>query len=430
MKQKQLLGAVACLALPLIMAAHLLYEASRNGVDFTVYWAGAREFVRGGDLYAPGLAGTWMDAMAFTYPPFAALILAPTAFLPLELARTVQALSNLALGAALGVMIARYLMKKGVIRVSPHSRRWWLAAAFITGLLLLLGPWRNSLGLGQINPLLMVLIVADLLVTTRRHPNGLVPRGILSGIAAGIKLTPLVFLLYFVVRRDFKSAGRMLASFAATVGLMALLAPSESRQYWFSALRDTTRVGELSRFDNVSVRGFVARLGLPDEPSVVLWIALSLVVVGLGAAAIHRTRGLSDQWGAVGATAIVMLLISPVSWGHHWVWVAIIVPAVIGRAASAGRSPFGWARFLRSPAGVLCLLLTASFAMHPMEAAGLSGSPKPYDSISALSEVLVEIGLFPGVVILAWLAFSRTAALSTEPALFPARTVEETDALR
>jgi alpha-1,2-mannosyltransferase len=420
-KQKQILRALACLALPVIMAAYLVYKASKDGVDFEVYWAGAREFVTGGNLYAAGLQGTSFDAMAFTYPPFAALVLAPMALLPLEVAKGIQALSNLALGALLGMIVARYLMSVGVLRVSPHNRRWWLSAALITGLLLLLGPWRNSLSLGQINPLLMVLIVVDLLVTTRRRPNGLLPRGILTGIAAGIKLTPLVFLLYFVVRRDFRSAGRMLAGFAATVGLMALVAPSESLQYWFTALKDTTRVGELSRFDNVSLRGFIARLHLPSEAGNVLWIALSLLVIVLGALAVHRMRLQSDQWAAVGAAVLVMLLISPVSWSHHWVWVAVLVPALLGRFAAGSVSTFLWGRFFRSPAGILSILLVAGFALHPGESARLSGSADPYVSISAFSEVVVESGLLAGFLILAWLAFARESLLSAEASPFPGR---------
>jgi alpha-1,2-mannosyltransferase len=393
---------------PLLAITYLFQQAMLDGLDLKVYWAATRELANGGELYAPGLPGTPYGGMAFTYPPFAAAILAPMAMLPVEVALVIQTVSNFLIAAALGAGITRYLFIKGVVRASPGLPQYLLTSAFVMGLLLMLGPWRNSLALGQINPLLMGLIVADLLGSTRRRPNGLLPRGILTGIAAGIKLTPLVFLLYFVVRKDFKGAARMLGTFAATVALMAVIAPSLSRQYWLSSLRDTNRVGTLSRFENVSIRGFIARLRVDDGLASILWIVASLAVIALGALAVYRLRSIGDQWAAVSATALVMLLISPVSWSHHWVWVAILVPALIGRFANEGTEPFQWRRFLKSWPGVLSMLVVATFALQPPEAAKVSGSPEPYAAISTISEVVVESGMFAGVLILLWFALAAT----------------------
>lgn len=410
-KKKLWLWDILRILVPLLVAAYLFRQAMLDGLDLKVYWAATGEFVTGGDLYAPGLPGTPYGGMAFTYPPFAAAILAPMAFLPVQAALVIQTVSNLVIAGILGAAITRHLIARGVVRPSPGVGQYVLTSAFVAGVLLLAGPWRNSLALGQINPLLMGLIVADLLGSTRRRPNGFLPRGILTGIAAGIKLTPLVFLLYFVVRKDFKSAARMVATFAGTAAVMAVAAPSLSLQYWFSSLRDTNRVGTLSRFENISLRGFIARLRIDDGTANILWIVASLVVIALGAVAVHRLRLPEDQWAAVSATALVMLLVSPVSWSHHWVWVAVIVPAVIGRYAQAGRRPFTWPGFLRSWPGVLAVLAVATFALQPPEAAKLSGSPEPYAAISAFSEVVAESGLFAGVLILVWFATSRAGSM-------------------
>lgn len=419
MKKKIELWDILRILVPLLVAGYLFQQAMLDGLDLKVYWAAARELATGGDLYAPGLPGTPYGGMAFTYPPFAAAIMAPMAFLPANVALVIQTVSNLVIAGVLGGGITRYLMVKGAVRVAPGAAQWLLTSAFIAGLMLLLGPWRNSLALGQINPLLMLLIVADLLGSTRRRPNGLVPRGILSGIAAGIKLTPLVFLLYFAARKDFKSAARMVASFAATVGLMALVAPNLSLRYWLTALRDTSRVGTLSRFENISLRGFIARLHVDDSLGNVLWIGASLAVIALGAVTVYRLRSVPDQWQAVSATALVMLLISPVSWSHHWVWVALVIPAIIGRTVPPGPEAFSWLRFLRSWPGMLTVLTVAAFALQPPEAAKLSGSPEPYAAISAFSEVAAESGLFAALLLLVWFGVSRTGSLREKPRVLP-----------
>ncbi|WP_427172162.1 glycosyltransferase 87 family protein [Arthrobacter sp. 92] len=423
-KKKIELWDVLRILVPLLVAAYLFQQAMLDGLDLRVYWAGARELATGGDLYAPGLPGTPYGGMAFTYPPFAAAIMAPMAFLPADVALAIQTVSNLVIAGVLGAGITRYLMVKGAVRVPPRAAQWWLTSAFVAGLMLLLGPWRNSLALGQINPLLMLLIAADLLGSTRRRPNGLLPRGILSGIAAGIKLTPLVFLLYFVVRKDFRGAARMAASFAATVGLMVLMAPDLSLRYWLTALRDTSRVGTLSRFENISLRGFIARLHVDESLGNVLWIGASLAVIALGAVIVYRLRSAPDQWEAVSATALVMLLISPVSWSHHWVWVALVVPVIIGRAVPAGSEAgcsdaFRWLRFLRSWPGVLAVLTVAAFSLQPPEAAKLSGSLEPYAAISAFSELVAESGMFAAVLLLVWFAVSRSGSLRSNPRALP-----------
>lgn len=396
------------LLVPLVIAAFLFRQALQDGLDLRVYWAAAREFISGGELYAPGLPGTPYGGMAFTYPPFAAAVLSPMALLPVQAALVVQTLSNLVIAAIIGTVVTQYLVHRSVARTPGGPAQLLIASLFITGLILLLGPWRNSLALGQINPLLMALILLDLLGSTRRRPKGFVPRGVLTGIAAGLKLTPLVFLLYFVVRGDFRSAARMAGTFVATVGLMALLAPSLSAQYWLSALQDTNRVGTLARFENISLRGFFARLDLEPGTTSALWIVASLVVTVMAAIVIYRMRRHEDQWVPVTAAALVMLLVSPVSWSHHWVWVAAIVPAIVGRYAQSTQRPFRWLRFLRSWPGALAVVLVASFALQPPEAAMLSGSPAPYAAISAFSEVVVEFGIFGGILILAWFATLTT----------------------
>lgn len=411
---KPLLRDLFKVAFPLVVAVYLFNVAMQDGLDLRVYWAGAREFLSGGDLYAGGLPGTPYGGMAFTYPPFAAALFVPLALMPVDVALVCQTLLNTVFAGTVGLLIAHYLRSKGVLPAGRGRYGLWIDAAAMTGVVLLLGPWRNSLALGQINPLLLVLISVDLLASTRRHPDGFLPRGILTGLAAGIKLTPLVFLLFFVMRGDFKGAARMIAAFAGTVAIMALAAPGFSAQYWLSSLGETNRVGTLSRFENISLRGFISRLEPDPAAGTVLWVGLCAAVVAVAAFIIYVSRHDADPWGAVAATALVMLLVSPVSWGHHWVWVVLIVPALLGRFRDKTPTTFSWRRLVPSPAGILCLLMLACFALQPVEAAQLAGSPNPYAAVSVVSEMLTQSGLFVAVLVLAWLAVSRPGRSATD----------------
>ncbi|MDQ0078494.1 glycosyltransferase 87 family protein [Arthrobacter oryzae] len=410
MKPKIQLWDIVRIVVPLVISAYLLRKAWENGLDLRVYWAGARAFVNGDDLYARGLQETLNGGMAFTYPPFAAALFSPMAFLPFELVKISQALLSLAMACTLGTLITRFLVYCRVLR-SEHTRgQFLLTVGLITGLVLMLGPWRVTLSVGQINPLLMVLVVLDLIRPTRGHSKAFLPQGILTGIAAGIKLTPLTFLLYFVIRKDFKSAARMLGTFLATVTLMWVLTPSYSVQYWLSSLLDTNRVGSLLMYENVSIRGFVARFRIDDGTSTALWVIGAVAAISLGALAIHRQRESDNQWVAVSATALVMLLVSPVSWDHHWVWLAVIIPAVMGSWSLARPRSFHLREFARSWAGVLTLFTVGGFALGSALAAQLTGTENRLVGVSTLSEVAAELGMFGGMLILGWFALSPTCS--------------------
>lgn len=411
LKPKIQLWDLVRIVVPLLISVYLLRKAWNNGLDLRVYWAGAKAFVSGGSLYAPVLPETLNGGMAFTYPPFAAAIFSPMAFLPFDTVKIIQALFSLAIALILGILITRYLASRGVLRTESGRGQFLLTAGFVAGLVLMTGPWRVTLSVGQINPVLMLLVVVDLLTPRRGRMERFMPQGMLTGIAAAIKLTPLTFLLYFVVRRDFKSAFRMLAAFAATVSLMWLITPSYSLQYWLSALIDTNRVGALSMYENVSIRGLVARFRIDDGTSTAIWVIASIVAVGLGALAVYRQRRSNDQWPAVSATALVMLLISPVSWDHHWVWVAVIVPAVVASWARAQSRPFQVRAFVRSWACALVVVTMSAFASGAALAAQFTGTQDRNLGVSTLSEVAAELGLFSGMLVLCWLAFSPTCSV-------------------
>jgi alpha-1,2-mannosyltransferase len=331
----ELVTLLAILATAVFMSSRL--DAwGEQGLDFSVYWHGGKILNEAGqspsDLYSRTVGWAGGPELPFTYPPFAALLFGLLARLPEESALM---LFNAA-GAAVAVWVAvrgvRYWSAKqdwrstfGGAGFKATRNRW--GAVILLLAVINLGPWRETLAFGQINILLMGLMAADLLAGNQRWNQGFPGRGFLVGMAAGIKLTPLVFGLYFLVRKDWRGLFNMAGGFAFTVLLGWLVRPAESFTFWLEILPDTSRIGGAGYVDNLSIKGALLHFGVPEAGVTVPWLLLSLLVAGAGALVIKAASDQGARVVAISATALTMLLISPVSWSHHWVWMAAVLPA-------------------------------------------------------------------------------------------------------
>jgi alpha-1,2-mannosyltransferase len=268
--------------------------------------------------------------------------LAPLAVAPLEADGTLLTLISIALT---GVVIVITLRAQG-----RQPAVWGLVA--ITTVALLLQPVRATLGMGQINLVLLAAVVADVLLV--RTPW---PRGFMVGLAAAVKLTPLVAVPFFVLRGDRRAALVALVSFAAATALGALLAPRDSLRYWTWAVFAADRIGKPISAPNQNLRAVVARLGLTGPIGVAVWVMTAVVVVGLVIVAARRALRASQPGLALVLVAIAGLLASPMSWSHHWVWCvpALLVLADLGRVHRIPRwlAITGLVLFLISPHALL-----------------------------------------------------------------------------
>ncbi len=181
----------------------------------------------------------------------------------------------------------------------------------------------QTLEFGQINLILMALVTVDVLAV---HPRW---RGVLIGIAAAIKLTPAAFVLYFLLRRDYRAAAVAAISCAVATGLAFLVAPGPSWTFWLD--NPAGGVSGSPFFTNQTFQAVLVRAGVEGTLKTVLWLVLSAGLLVLAIPAIRRAPAPL----ALVATAGVALLVSPTSWSHHWVWVA---PALLVAAASAWRA--------------------------------------------------------------------------------------------
>jgi alpha-1,2-mannosyltransferase len=309
-----------------------------NQLDLDVYRAGAQTVLDGGRLYDAKLLGQ----MDYTYAPVSVLAFMPFAAVPFLAARIVWTVL---------IFAALYWVITMAFRALGRDITWRLRTVAIAIVLVstLLEPVRSTIWFGQVNIFLMAVILWDLL-----RPSGSRLQGVGAGIAAGIKLTPLIFTLYLLVIRRPRAAVMSVVGFVGTIALAFAVMPRDSWQYWTGTFVDSKRVGAPDTVGNQSLRGLIANLGRTEHPSALLWLVLAAVVAVLGFAAAHRAHRAGQELLAITLVGMTSCAVSPMSWGHHWVW---LVPlAVIGvHHVLDGRRTVAAA----SAIGVTALVLTA-----------------------------------------------------------------------
>ena len=300
-----------CAAAVLVTAVFVVtVPAFRHFFDLGVYRGAVRWWLAdGGPLYEY----RYQDSRyGFTYPPFAAAVLSPLALTSWPVA--------IAAGLAVNAAAAGLLLHR-LIRPVLRDRGWPGAPALVLAgcLLLIFEPVRDTFSYGQVNLILLVLVLADLWLLDRSRWAGV---GI--GLAAAIKLTPAIFVLYLLVTRRWRAAAVATGTAAAATVLTALAAPDTSWAFWGGALWETGRVGDLAYVSNQSLRGVLARLDAPAAGW--WWLAGVAAVLALWAVRVRRAAAAGDHLTGFALTGLAGCLISPITWVHHLVWA---LPAVV-----------------------------------------------------------------------------------------------------
>ena len=329
------------------LAGYLRRPLSDRLADLHVYRLAVSSFVHGASLYAPHLA----RGNGFTYPPFAALAFLPLAFVPEPAGRILWSALTLAAVAALAWVLAgpRGAMAR---RLGPPSLAWPAVAV----LLLASKPVQSDLRFGQVSLLLTLGVAIDVLALDGRKAQG-----ILTGVAAAVKLTPLVFAPYLWITGRRKAAGLAVAGFAGATALGALVFPHDSAMFWSRNLWSDTRGLPLAETGNQSVYGVLLRAGLHGATLTVLWVALAALLSTAGLCRARRAWLAGQPLLGLAIAGCVSILVSPISWTHHQIWIllaagavftggtaaddaiaaALIVPMVIGLPGFAGLGPVG-----------------------------------------------------------------------------------------
>ncbi|TWD80234.1 alpha-1,2-mannosyltransferase [Kribbella amoyensis] len=298
--------------------------------DLRVYVVSAQAFLDGQDIYTAHLAYPKDMVLGFTYPPFAAVVFAPVAMLGTAGGRALMTLVNASALLVIGMVTVRALR--------PRWSRWRVAAIGLAvgAAGVALEPVRSTFDLGQVNLVLTALLLVDLL--------GHLPprfRGVLVGVATGIKLTPGIFIVYLLVTRRYREAA---TAAAATIGTMlagALVLPDASRQFWGHHLFDPSRPGATHFISNQAWRGVFARINGGIDGIAPYWLLAVAVTLVLGFLAVRRAYEQGYVLESVLLTSLVGVLVSPISWTGHWVWALPITAVLVYRALQARSSALG-----------------------------------------------------------------------------------------
>ena len=371
----------------LLAAAWLVLAAVRHPdrysmIDLRVYRAGGAALRHGTPLYSAHPDGSLLP---FTYPPFAGLVCVPPATLGWTAARIVLTAASL---AAL-VVAVRLCVPRGT-----H------VPAVLAGALLQ-EPVRATLGFGQINLLLMALVLLDLTGRAERRSCG-----VLVGLAAAIKLTPLIFVGYLLVTRRFQAAATAAATFAGTVLAGWVLLPAESARYWFHLVAEPDRVGGVGFSGNQSLLGALTRLSDGSAAARPVW-AVVTVLAGAGGLAVAAALSAGGRERAgIAVCGLTGLPVSPISWTHHWVW---ILPALI----AAG---YAVAPRLRAAVAAVALLFAVAPVWWPPHGGDAEYRHSPPELLLADSYVLVALAVLAVLAVLTVLGLSRRRGGRSVPA--------------
>ncbi|TSD48454.1 DUF2029 domain-containing protein [Rhodococcus sp. KBS0724] len=303
-----------------VVLAYLVFVVRAvEPVDFLVYRYAAEMFAGGGDIYAGNLFGPLIEpeGMPFTYTPFAVLLLWPTAIFDWW---TAYLLWSLLCILVVAWTVARFTPRW--VRLRPLVMSAILIGVSVT-------PTVSAhISFGQVNLLLMGLVLFDI---TRRDNSILgryFPRGLLIGIATAVKLTPALFIVYFLVTRQWRLAIWSSVGAAAATIAAALVDPALSRTFWtevvWSLSGRVDLTGEaIASSGNGSLQGTLAAMGSWTDA-----VVMPLIVL-VGAVALWISRRIYLDGRSVDAALVVGLsapILSPISWIHHWVY---LIPAAV-----------------------------------------------------------------------------------------------------
>lgn len=377
-----------------VLVATAVLLALNNGLtdlhdqyDLRIYFGSISWWEDGNGLYGYAIADPVMGRLGFTYPPFAAVLMAPLT------AAGWRPMQGAAIVGILGAGAAMVHLCLGE-RVRVSGRHLWPVLTVATAAAFVLQPFRGTLAMGQINLFLAVLVLGDILVLGRRGSRW---TGVGIGLAMAIKIVPGIFLVYLAATRRWRALAVAMVTCASCWLLGAVAAPSATWEYFSSLLWDTRRVGLPATATNQSLYGLLSRIAAPGQAHLSTLALLAVPVAVLAIRRLYRAGLAGDDLAAVTITGLLGILLCPVSWLHHCVWVlpALVIVGhrcllVIGEQVRSGR--FSWPR----PALLAGLLLTGLLVLVP-DTRGLFHLP--FANPGALSPLQVAASSLP----LAWM---------------------------
>lgn len=302
--------------------------------DVKIYKNAAEFLVSGKYLYGDEYRYFSGVDLPWRMSPFSALIFAPLIFIPDELIYPVQIVFNI----ILIVIIIVLILGKVLEQVSPK-----FATVMLVGLTFITtaySPIQNIFITGQVNLFLMFLILVDTIYVKGKHPK---IGGFLVGVAAGIKIIPLIFIVYYFLTKQYRSVVNALTGFVLTILIGFIVSAENSLEYWFNLLF-IKQTGELEAvFHNQSINGIILKTdSIPEELKQITW----LIIAGIVGTIMIAFSAYLYKYGRTLEPVILVgfasLLCSPLSWIHHGVWVLPAMLLILKYAEDKQKYFFYW----------------------------------------------------------------------------------------
>jgi len=382
---------VALALLPFVIQDGHFWPWKPSTIDLQVYVYAVNDMLAGKDIFAT-LTPHWH--LYFIYPPIAAILLVPLAFGPYVMWQLIW---------TAGLIWAQ----QSVLKRCGAARGWKLALIGVA-VVLAVEPIRTTLGYGQVNTILMAFVVADLLPDRPQHRRR-IPQGALIGLAASIKLTPLLFVvfLFLLGRRRAAITGALSFAFFTAVG--AVFLPRQTWQFWTGLSGGDTRTASPVYAGNQSLLGVFYRLIGSGAAVTVAGLAFAGLVALLGTVVAAHWWRTGRKVFAVALVGLCTCLASPLSWTHHYVWALPMAVAVVSRGLPA------WVRWV---AGGWVVWICACLPLAVLPYGG--GRERHF---TFLQQLVANLGPFLGVALVVALGvqyFSRSTSRARLPVGTPA----------
>jgi alpha-1,2-mannosyltransferase len=375
--------AAALLILPYIIKDGQAFPWEPSTIDLQVYVYAVKDMLEGKDIFA---TTTPVWNLYFIYPPIAAILMTPLAFGPYVFWQV----------AWTGGLV---WAQQSVLKRCGAPRGWKLGLLGIA-VVLAVEPIRTTLGYGQVNTILMALVVADLLPDPPEHRRR-IPQGILIGLAAAIKLTPALFVIFMFLIGKRRPALTAIISFIVFTGIGAILLFRETVVFFGGLSGGDTRTASPLYAGNQSLLGVFFRLGDSSRTTTLLGLAVAGVLAVLGClVAAHWWRS-DEKVFAVAIVGLTTCLASPLSWTHHYVWILPMAMAVLSPGVPR------WARYVGG-FWVVWVCICLPLAVLPYG----GGRERQFDF---LQQLVANLGPILGVILLVGLAWQLIVSTRAQP---------------
>jgi hypothetical protein len=390
------------IAIVLTVAVWLYWVSSgpMGTLDFSTYYAAARalRIDPHANIYSQavfdrsGVDGhvSQQPPLPYTVPPLAALVLVPLTVFPFAIAARIWLAINAILWLASALILctelrtvlpvprfsgsipAAALLPVNQSNTQSNTRtrisriwRGWVEDPAVLPLLVLMvplclvwGPAVIALSFGQIDFVVLLALVLALPLLRTHHDRW---AGIALGCGAMIKLMPILLLIYLALIGRRRAAGAGLVTLIIlALGTAAIVGPQTA----WAALPQILQVSvdHASLSQNEALVGPVTYALTAVAPSlagairIVEYLLLAALAVSIGVILWWLTHSSRSSVDRVANTAIFppyaialcgIMLVSPLAWEHHYVWVlpsASFVLVVALRSLLETRSPHGFRR--------------------------------------------------------------------------------------